>query len=51
MWLTKSSVGRKVIMSVSGAALIFFLLFLQTFCLFYVHVKNSLFVYIIYRLD
>ena len=27
MWLTKSSVGRKVIMSVSGAALIFFLLF------------------------
>ena len=27
MWLTKSSVGRKVIMSVSGAALILFLLF------------------------
>ena len=27
MWLTKSSVGRKVIMSVSGAALVLFLLF------------------------
>ena len=27
MWLTKSSVGRKVVMSVSGAALILFLLF------------------------
>ena len=27
MWLTKSSVGRKVVMSVSGAALVLFLLF------------------------
>ena len=27
MWLLKSSVGRKVIMSVSGLALVLFLLF------------------------
>ena len=26
MWLSKSSVGRKVVMSVSGAALVLFLL-------------------------
>ena len=27
MWLSKSSVGRKVVMSVTGAALVLFLLF------------------------
>ena len=27
MWLSKSSVGRKVVMSVTGASLVLFLLF------------------------
>ena len=27
MWLVNSSIGRKVVMSISGAALVFFLLF------------------------
>ena len=41
MWLTKSSIGRKVVMSVSGLFLIFFLLFHGTMNLVAVFSKSG----------